>query len=239
MIGIFSEMVGVWRRRKVLVQEHWYVPLLDFRISTLEFYKAVEKELEERKVPDLEISRVEFAEGGLLSAKREYLRLRRERLVFDICSAPFGTSWFFSLRGSFIPRMLALWEVALVFAAVVSLFFLYWSTFGLFFGSIAIALSLVAVCLLLYLAQRWQGLDDALMELPIIGVIYESFFRRETYYREDTRLMYLDIVQRIVKHQMEQFTGAAGVKLLDLKQVSSFLPADRTEGPTPRATVAK
>ena len=37
--------------------------------------------------------------------------------------------------------------------------------------------------------------------------------------------MYLDIVQRIVKHQMEEFTGAAGVKLLDLKQVSSFTPA--------------
>jgi cation transport ATPase len=226
MFGILREVTGIWRRRNVLVREHWYVPLLDFSISTQEFYAAVEKELDERKVPDLEISRVEFAEGGLLSAKRQYLRLRRERLVFDICSAPFGTSWFFSLRGSIVRRTLQVWEIMFVLAAIASLFFLYWWTFGLFIGSMAITASVVAVWVLLYLAQRWQGLDDALMELPIIGVIYEGFFRHETYYREDTRLMYLDIVGRVVRHQMEEFTRLAGLKSLDLKQCYACRPKD-------------
>jgi hypothetical protein len=224
MFGIFRELAGIWRRRKVLVEEHWYVPLMDFRMSSQEFYAAVESELMDRKVPDLEISRVEFAEGGLLSAQRQYLRLRRERLVFDICSAPFGTSWFFSLRGAVVLRTLRFWEVALVFCAIASLFLLYWSTFGLMIGSIAIAASIVATCAFLVFAQRWQGLDDALMELPIIGVIYEAFFRRETYYREDTRLMYLDIVGRIVKHQVEEFTRVAGVKSLEVKECYACRP---------------
>jgi hypothetical protein len=222
-------MFGLFRRKKVVVQEHWYVPLLDFKISTQEFYTAVEEELAERKVPDLEISRVEFAEGGILSAKREYLRLRRERLVFDICSAPFGTSWFFSLRGSVIPQVPTVWHVLVVVAGLTSLFLLYWFTFGLITGTVAIIASVLAVSVFLHFAGRWQGLDDALTQLPIIGVIYEVFFRSETYYREDTRLMYLDIVPRIVKHQIEEFTGRAGVKLIDLKQVSSFLPVTLTE----------
>src|SRR5581483_3879499 len=203
-------MFGIWRRRKVLVQEHWYVPLLDFRISTKDFYAAVEKELQERRVPDLEISRIVFAEGGFLSAQRQYLRLRRERLVFDICSAPFGTSWFFSLRGSVIPRTLHLWELALVIGAIGSLLLLYWWNFGFFIGNIAATASVFAICILMYFAKRSHGLDDAFLQIPILGALYEIFFRRETYFREDTRLMYLDIVGRVVKHQMEEFTRVAG-----------------------------
>src|SRR4029077_9932710 len=120
------------------IEEHWYVPLLDFRTSTQEFYAAIEKELLDRKVPDLEVTRIEFAEGGLLSAKRQYLRLRRERLVFDICSAPFGTSWFFSLRGAVLPRALTLSHLLVVIGGLASLFFLYWSTFGVVPGTITL-----------------------------------------------------------------------------------------------------
>jgi hypothetical protein len=213
-------MFGFWRRRKVVVEKHWYVPLLDFHVSTQEFYSAIENELKERKVPDLEIGRVDFAEGGLFSAHRQYLRLRRERLIFDICSSPFGTSWFFSLRGSVIPRHLGVWHLVIFLAAAASLFLLYSSTFGLFTGTAALISSAIAVALLLHFSGSAQGMDGALLQLPIVGVIYETFFRRETYYREDTRLMYLDIVEKIVQRQVDAFTGSAGVKLLNLQQVS-------------------
>jgi hypothetical protein len=209
-------MFGIWRRKKLEVHQHWYVPLLDFRISTQEFYSAVEQELKERSVPDLEVARVEFAEGGLLSARRQYLRLRRERLVFDICSAPFGTSWFFSLRGAVIPRTLRLWEFILICFGVVSLFALYWKSFGLLGGTIAIVASILSIIFFMSFAPRVQGLDDALMQLPVFGAVYE-FFRKDTYYRHDTQLMYLDIVQRIVQHQMDEFTRTAGVKSLETK----------------------
>ncbi len=216
-------MFGIWRRKKAEVHQHWYVPLLDFRISTQEFYSAVEKELAERQVPNLEIARVDFAEGSVLSAKRQYLRLRRERLVFDICSAPFGTSWFFSLRGAVIPRTLRLWEFIVILLGLLGLFLLYWKSFGLFGGTVAIVMSLLALIFFMSFAPRVHGLDDALIQLPIFGVIYE-LFRKDTYYRHDTELMYLEIVPRIIRHQMDEFTRAAGVKELDIKHCTTCRP---------------
>lgn len=70
------------------VLNHWYIPVDNFQFSTAEFYQSVEKVLVDRKVPGLKISRIELSEGGILTAKREYLRLTRERLVFDACAAP-------------------------------------------------------------------------------------------------------------------------------------------------------
>lgn len=214
------------RRKKVEVHQHWYVPLLGFRVSTQEFYSAIEKELTERGVPGLEISRVEFAEGGLLSAQREYLRLRRERLIFDICSAPFGTSWFFSFRAAIIPRVFRLWELAVIVGAVLSLFFLYWLTFGLFVGTIVIAASLAAVLFFLSIASQYQGLDDALILLPILGKFYEVFFRRDTYYRHDSELMYLEIIPYVVRQQVMEFAKAAGRKESEIKSCSTCKPPD-------------
>jgi hypothetical protein len=83
-------------------------------IPPKEFYAAVERELKDREVPGLEIFYVDFAEGGLLSAKREYLRMTRERLVFDICAAPFGTAYFFSCRFAEIPAVIQLWQLLVV-----------------------------------------------------------------------------------------------------------------------------
>ena len=45
---------------------HWYVPVDNFQFVTADFYQMIEKELTVRKVPGLEISRVEFSEGGML-----------------------------------------------------------------------------------------------------------------------------------------------------------------------------
>jgi hypothetical protein len=184
-----------------------------------------ERELEERKVPDLEIARVEFAEGGILSAQRQYLRLRRERLVLDICSAPFGTSWFFSLRGAVIPRTLRLWEFIVICLGLLGLLGLYIGSFGLFGGFIAIGASILSIIFFMSFAPRVHGLDDALLQLPVFGAFYE-LFRKETYYRHDTQLMYLEIVPRIVHHQIEEFTRAAGVKAVETKQCSTCRPLD-------------
>ena len=94
-----------FRHKRAEVLSHWYSLVPNFNSASKEFYEAVEKELKERQVPGLDITRAEFAEGGLLSGKREYLRMTRERLVFDICAAPFGTSYFFSCRFAEIPSL--------------------------------------------------------------------------------------------------------------------------------------
>ncbi len=90
------------------VSNYWIRSANGFSLSPLEFYEALERELAALKIPGLEISRQKYAEGGLLSAKRIYLRIMRERLVFLVCVAPFihrppwscGTLW---LWGCFLP----------------------------------------------------------------------------------------------------------------------------------------
>lgn len=211
--------------KKADVISHWYALVPDFSASTQDFYSQVEQELKSRKVPDLEISRVEFSEGGLLSANREYLRMKRERLVFDVCAAPFGTSYFYSMRFAELPSAVKLWQILLVLVILFGSFLTTLRILGFFFGLLFFILAIGAA---IYVARNavalnLQYLDAELLKLPVIGPIYERFFRRETYYRIDTRLMYLETVDAIVKKMVETTTSAKGVKLLSIRQHSPIL----------------
>ncbi len=75
---------------------HWYNLFEGLQASPQDFYARVERAVQSRQVPDVRGSRVDWKEGGMLSAKREYLRVRRKKLVFDICGAPFGPHFFVS-----------------------------------------------------------------------------------------------------------------------------------------------
>ena len=88
----------------VPAEKFWFKSIGMFRCSISEsqhrnFTPPSKKNWQSAKFPIWKFREIEFAEGGILSGKRQYLRLRRERLVFDICSAPFGTSWFFLFVG--------------------------------------------------------------------------------------------------------------------------------------------
>ena len=132
---------GIWRRKKPDVLDY-KIQLIDgMEGSTEEFYQGIEKELSQRGVPGLAITREEFAEGGVLSARRIYLRMRRERLVFDVCSAPFGKAWFYSYRFALIPVCLTVWELLLVLAAVALVVSAYVALFGVFWGGVIVGAS--------------------------------------------------------------------------------------------------
>jgi hypothetical protein len=198
------------------VLSHWYTPVPNFNASALDFYAAVEKELQEQKVPGLEISRVEFAEGGILSDKRTYLRMVRERLVFDVCAAPFGTNYFFSCRFAELPVKVSLWAIAILFFVLLVIFIAGLRYLGFYltciFGAVLLAFGIYALRNLVSLGLA--NLDAAFLKLPVFGPVYQRFFRKETYYRQDTRLMYLTVVEEIVKKLVEQETAAKGVKLV-------------------------
>src|ERR1700728_1811644 len=97
------------------VLTHWIAFADGFTFPPQDFYAALEKELVDRKVPSMEISRIEFNQGGWLSGKRTYLRLKREHLALDACAAPFGTSYFFSCRTLYIPPLIRLWHLIALF----------------------------------------------------------------------------------------------------------------------------
>jgi hypothetical protein len=204
-----------FKSNKDEVLDHWISFADGFTLPPQEFYEAVEKEMTARKIPAMKVSRVEYAEGGLLSEKRLYLRMLRERLAFDMCAAPFGNSFFFSCRTVHSPPMLRLWHIAIAFVFFGVVYSLLVKELGMLFANIAI------VALLIAIAETFRNavglgladLDNALMKIPVVGPIYENWFRKETYYRQDTRLAYLKIVPEIIKNLADDMTGAKGIKL--------------------------
>lgn len=75
---------------------HWYGLIENLQTSPREFYASVEAAIQRRQVPNALMSRIDWPEAGLFSAKREYLRVRRNEYIFDICGAPFGNGFFVS-----------------------------------------------------------------------------------------------------------------------------------------------
>lgn len=79
-----------------IILSQWHHSFNKLQFSSQEFYSAVEQALQAKEIPKIQFRRVSFSEGGLLSSKREYLRVTRKEYVFDICAAPFGTDFFVS-----------------------------------------------------------------------------------------------------------------------------------------------
>jgi hypothetical protein len=198
------------------VLNYWIASADGFALPPQEFYLALEKELQGIQVPGLDIAREEFAEGGLLSEKRLYLQLMRERLTFYICAAPFGTRYFFSCRTVYVPPTVKFWHVMAVLAALCAIFYYLELLLGWLFAGVALIGLLIAIILSFrnVVAQGLQDVDALLLKIPAISPIYQRFFRKETYYRKDARNMYLDTVPSVVRALAEQVTAAKGVTLI-------------------------
>ena len=187
-----------------------------FSYSPQEFYEAVERELTAHKLPGLDISCVEYAEGGLLSDKRIYLRLIRERLAFDACAAPFGTDYFFSCRTVYSPVKVKLWQVLVILVFFGFVYSLLAKLLGANFAAIAVAGLIIAIGQVFRstVALGLADLDAALLKTPVISPVYERWFRTDTYFRQDTRLVYLEIVPHLIQTLIDDITAAKGVKLV-------------------------
>jgi hypothetical protein len=199
------------------VLDHWISFADGLSLPPQEFYDAIEKAMADRKIPSMEVSRVEHSEGGLLSGKRLYLRMLRERLAFDTCASPFGNTYFFSCRTVHSPPVLRLWHLAVAFVFFAIVYSQLVRLLGLTFANIAM------VALLIAIAETFRNavgmgladLDNALMKIPVVGPIYENWFRKERYYRQDTRLAFLNVVPAIIKNVAEDMSGAKGIKLVE------------------------
>jgi hypothetical protein len=79
------------------IVSHWnqMIPGLQ-QLSAKGFYDKVEAALAPHNLNNVKLERINLSEGGLLSAKREYLQIRRTEHVFHVCAAPFGNGFFIS-----------------------------------------------------------------------------------------------------------------------------------------------
>ena len=208
-------------------------------LSAQEFYAQVEATLAARKIPGMEISRVHFNEGGLLSDQRVYLRLMRERLCIDTCAAPFGNLFFFSSRTVHVPALVRLWHILAAGFFFGAVFFLLVKPLGADYAAlatVALVFALVGV-LRNAAAEGGSDLDALLLKLPVVGSIYEDWFRVETYYREDTRNLYVDLLPKFIEELAHETCAANGVKLerhfqpaAPVSDLNKPLPPDKPPG---------
>jgi len=198
------------------ILDAWIYSAEGLSISGLDFYDAVEKKLEAQKIPEMEISRVEFGQGGLLSSQRQYLRLMRERIAIDTCAAPFGIHFFFSCRTIYVPALVRLWHIlaAILFFFVVGGLLL--SLLGFTFAVIAVVTLFFALAAVFRNASAspFADLDTLLLKIPVVATLYENWFRVETYYRIDTRTLYRKILPDLIRRAMEEAAAEKGIKLV-------------------------
>lgn len=175
---------------------HWSKLLEGLTASPLDFYGAVEAAVERREIPDCRLSRVDWREGGALSAKREYLRAERGEFLIDVCGAPFGNA-FFASSWLCAPRP----KIAKAIAAAVA-----------------------ALMLLGYAVQAERGMTTGLLAIAalvfLLGVVIFGFVRplyfppRLTYYRVDTGEMFYQAIHDSVLEVIDSLSTAQGVRLL-------------------------
>lgn len=95
-IIIWAVYAAVTPRKNATITAHWFHQFTDLQMSAREFYNGLAAAIKEAQVPDLVVTSIEYQEAGILSSKREYLRVHRNDVVYDICACPFGRGYFIS-----------------------------------------------------------------------------------------------------------------------------------------------
>lgn len=228
------------------VLSHWYELFPNFSTSTQDFYAAVEEAIRQRKIPDVEISRELFHEGSTWTAKREYLRVKRGRIICDICSAPYGTSHFFSWWVTKAPTRSGLFSITII---TTTLCYLLWRLLqSLLFAQyqadsfLVIAMPIVKMVLLpiiilfgppiilfllgLAVQEGILGDEEWVLSTPVIGPLYAKIFKPVTYYRLDTAYMFRDSMQAIVGEVVNGLREEKGLRLLEEEELEPSIPEE-------------
>jgi hypothetical protein len=197
------------------VISHWSTLIEDFQASPLGFYIAVEAALVRRAIPITKNERIDYREAGMLSANREYLHIRREKLAFDICAAPFGTGFFVSWwlaedRKALHPALRA----AIGFAMFLA--FVWFSVnVGLTGGLVVLTLTLIGAPVLLDGLVTQNSLDEGIARsIPVLGTLYAWMFKPESYYRIDSMEMFEKAVHNAVLEVIDAMTAEKGIRAL-------------------------
>ncbi len=199
------------------VISNWHTLVDGFNTSSLDFYNAVEEAVKAREVPEAAFSLVEFKEGGFASARREYLRVERGNVAFDIGAAPYGNGFFFSW---WLTRLGPKHPFLYVLAFLVAVFFLppilaypFRDSCGYFFIVPVMFVGVIAG--LAFLARKEIfGPEEHILAIPILGWIYEKIFNPNTYYALDTALMFQESIRRAVNDVMDGLMSGQGLRAL-------------------------
>lgn len=213
--GLVLLLIWLSKKSTTFVRSHWCTLIENLQASSKEFYTSVEAAIKARQVPATNQSRVDWKEGGLYSAYREYLRVSREKHVMDICAAPYGTGFFVSewlgeLRPSPIgPSLLTIVIVALIYFVLTSLF----GVMGFLLSIVGVVLVFLFVGTLISQSSGQDWVRYALV-IPVVGWLFDRLFLPPTYYRIDSALMFEEAVHQSVLDIIDGMTKAKGLRML-------------------------
>lgn len=216
MAGGGSEKKGAKAKLKTtleMVAGHWCQPSVGVEISPSQFYDLVTKAVQDRKLPGVEFSRVFWKEEAFVGAKREYLRVQRARIVFDICAAPQGAGSFFSSWLCIVPFQVSAVHLAGIFTGMIVLIWL-------------IPVALIYMLALMATGGLWWWVsrvgtttsfkDDFLLGLTGIGPIAKFFAElKPTYYQIDAALIFQSAVQEATLSVIDKLCEDQKIRLLE------------------------
>ncbi len=79
-----------------VINAQWCHLFDGLQFSSNDFYSTVEANIKARKLDSVACKRINLSQGGIFSSNREYLRITRKNLAYDVCSAPYGNGFFIS-----------------------------------------------------------------------------------------------------------------------------------------------
>lgn len=203
----------------------WAKLFEQFNYSPREFYLLVEKNLDTRQVPGAGVEFRSLPEGGILSPERLYLSVRRERLIFLLCAAPFGTGFFVSTRLIDYRSEANLLDYLVAIALLGGIGFGVAIQAGLVPGLFVIGLLFTLFWSLFRKAATAgsEWMDDNFADMPILGPIYEALFRPDSYFRRDAAEMFRQAVHNAVMQSVDEMTTAKGVRGLTAEERTPVL----------------
>jgi hypothetical protein len=203
--------------RKGEVYSHSFAAPADIHFSAKDFYAKIETAVQAKEWPGVELLRITNSETGMLSHKREYLRIIRQRHFFDLCAGTFGQDYFFSIREAEIPAVVSPQAFIALLLLLFGLFAFAVQTMGFLFGPVAFLLFIVfgAFFFMNVVKMGLTKVDAALLQTPIIGPVYEAWVRPDTYFQQDARIVFLHAVNELTKKAVEETVSAKGLKFLD------------------------
>lgn len=202
--------------RSRLDLDDWRIWLKNFQLPPLEFYGLLEAAVRARQIPELEIAHQEHRERNVLSDRRVYLCLRRDRLLFDCCAAPFGTDYFFSYWLWLMPRRFTIFHFLGLMTSLEILNLLSSRGLGLVDGLMAGATLLYLLFLMSQsgLIRRPHWVEEYLHGVSVFGVIYELFFRKPTCFEMDTAQVFLASIHDCCLEVLDGLTQTHSLRAL-------------------------
>jgi hypothetical protein len=203
-------------KKNEVVISHWYKLFEGFQESPKQIYQLIEEAISKRELLEISTTRVNYFEGGPLSAQREYLRVSRRDLFFDICAAHFGKGMFMSWWLSEDKSSKGIWILIGILILAYYLFRILVGQYGLFLG--IIIETIVAFFLFLIVGNLTHKgeikIEDSILGIPILGFLYDHIFHPVTFYKVDTALMFQESVRSAVNEVLDTMTAQKGIRAL-------------------------